>query len=115
MTNLEFDMVFKGANGPDYRGAPYPEFNPYAINESEFSDAFRYKDYEINYSVDNEIDLFWKTQGTFEAEDVYPFLTEVSRCIHKEIGYTGVVNVEIVSRDGKDYGYYSTKLMPKNN
>ena len=106
--------MFEGVNGPDYCGAPQPEFNPNAINESEFDDNFRYKNWSIVFNDENEIDLFWTTQGTFECDEVYTFLNEVSRCIHKSIGYTGNVNVEMISRDGKEYGYYLTKLMPQN-
>lgn len=53
--------------GPEYRGAPYPRFNPKKINESKFEDGLRAKEWETCITSDKtgEIktgEISWKSQ-----------------------------------------------------
>lgn len=112
MTKNQFNKLFGGVNGPEYRGAPAPEFNPFMINESTFGDNLRFKEYEINFIDDDTIDMVWVTQRPFEENDLIPFYEEVSRCIHTEIGYTGIIEISVIARDGEEYGYAKNVLRP---
>lgn len=115
MLDKEFSNVFHGAIGPEHRGAPQPEFDKFAINEGKFADKFRFKQYDWAIDEDtNEFYLTWITQGCdYEQDEIYAFLTEVSRCIQSECGFDGNVNVTIRSRDGEEYGFYKTTLVKK--
>ena len=111
----KFRNTFHGVVGPEYRGAPQPKFDKFAINEGKFADKFRFKEYDWTIDEDtNEMYFEWITQGCYyERDEVDAFLTEVSRCIQTECGFDGNVNVTIRSRDGKEYGYYKTVLTKK--
>jgi hypothetical protein len=113
MSKYKFVKLFNGVNCPEHRGAPHLVFDKFAINEFMFADKLRFKWWDINFNQ-NQINLKWVTQGCFENEDedIYPFLTEVQRCIQKTIGFTGNIIVELVSRNGEEYGFYKTTIVP---
>jgi hypothetical protein len=115
MLDKEFNKVFRGVNGPEHRGAPLPVFDKFAINEGKFADKFRFKEYDWAIDEDtNEMHFEWITQGCYyEQDEIYEFLTEISRCIQTACGFDGNVNVTIRSRDGEEYGFYKTVLTKK--
>lgn len=98
MNDAEFQKDFNGVNGPSYRGAPYPPFDKYAINESAFDDELRYKncDFEVRNGI---LYIDWISQEW--ADPHGKFDNEVRRCLNA-IGFKGDVVVNIASRDGFD-------------
>ena len=104
MTEIEFRKKFVGAIAPDYRGAPYPEFDPAGINESKFSDELRFKGWDIKFVIDADgsivkVKLLWESQSWDEA-GAAGFVAEVKRCF-SFIGYKGDVHVHLYDRDGE--------------
>lgn len=107
-------------NGPEYRGARMPDFHKYSVNESEFGDGLRVKYYECEING-NELDIQWITQEPFIDAEVQALIREIERCVdelyddfcknYAEEWLTyPKVNVEVISRDGEDRGYYKTSF-----
>lgn len=97
--------------GPEYRGADYPPFEVTAINEREIPDNMRFKMWNNEVAGENLIRFDWVTQEEFSDKDVKVFLKEFTRALkdladHEEYDKPFNVDLEIVSRDGKEYGYY---------
>ncbi len=100
MTEKQFNHRFHGVNGPKYRGAPHPKFDPAAINESEFSDALRLKECEFNIDDDNgHLSIDWKSQS-WDEDGIDGFIDEVKRCL-KHIGFEGDCTIHLFDRDGE--------------
>lgn len=98
MTTKQFDWMFEGVNCPDYYGAPYPRFNPYAINESEFEDNVRYKDYEITFCPKTQnVNVEWKSQNDCTTHDRFDI--ELIRVFKNVLGISGDINVTLWSRN----------------
>ena len=104
-------------NGPQYRGAPYPPFDEFAINESEIPDNMRAKEFSIDnintsYGKDEaNIDCTWITQESFDDADAEEFIKEFQRaieaiCDKNEVDITTEINIEIICRDGRNYGHH---------
>lgn len=95
--------------GPAYRGARMPEFNPNAINESEIPDNMRLKEFDCE-ADGNTVKIYWMTQQPFDSKDVEEFLKEIKRAfstISRMYDYTDpfTVNLTVEARDGREYGY----------
>ena len=102
-------------NGPKSRGARQPEFNPTAVNESEFGDNLRVKSYDCEVIGDG-IFITWVTQEPFIDAEAPALVKEIERCVDclyddfcddrgVSIPYP-TVDVDISSRDGYNYGHY---------
>lgn len=97
MTKKQFDYMFEGVNCPAYRGAPAPRFNPYAINEAEFEDNLRFKDYEIKfYPKTQNVKVEWKSQDDCSIHDRFDI--ELIRVFKNVMGISGNINVTLYSR-----------------
>ena len=85
--------------GPEFRGAPYPKFDPKKINESNFEDGLRPKWYDASINLtENTGHVVWESQ-----EDENPtgaWEDEVMRAF-KENGLKSgsTIRVEFGSRD----------------
>lgn len=85
--------------GPEFRGAPYPKFDPKQINESKFEDGLRAKWYDASINLnENTGHVVWESQ-----EDENPtgaWEDEVMRAF-KENGLKpgSTIRVEFGSRD----------------
>ena len=99
MTKKQFNSRFHGVNIPAYRGAPYPKFDPAAVNESEFSDALRFKNYDFSFKNDGSIDIDWESQS-WDEDGIDGFVNEVKRCL-KHIGFEGDCTIHLFDRDGE--------------
>lgn len=79
---------------PEYAGAPYPEFDPLAINESRFERDCRFKEFNAGITG-GKAKLLWKSQ---EAERPTPAFDEEIRRAFLANGAEGVVDVTWKSR-----------------
>ena len=118
--DLYFDMLnyiadrFK-VNGPKYRGAPQPEFNPAMVNESAYLDNMRFKQFDCDVEGD-EIHIWYLTQEPFTYAEAKECAGEIERCIDflydkyceevEESVDPPYVYLIIESRYGREYGYY---------
>lgn len=107
MTNKEFYKKFNGVAGPVCRGAPKAAFDPNAINEAEFHDDLRFKDWTSDLDEDTQtLTIEWRSQcwPTGDAEqEIDRMVAEISRCM-RCVGFTGKVVLKLSSRDGdEDY------------
>ena len=104
MTIKEFNKCFHNVAGKVHSGAPYPPFDPAAINESKISYDFRYKEYSIDFECkDNDISTIkinWMSQS-WDESGFEGFKNEVERCF-KHIGYKGNVELHVYDRDGEE-------------
>jgi hypothetical protein len=98
MTKKQFDWMFEGINCPEYRGARAPQFNPYAINEAEFEDNLRFKEYKIKfYPKTQNVNVEWKSQEDCSIHDRFDI--ELIRVFKNVMGISGNINVTLYSRD----------------
>lgn len=69
-------------NGPAYRGAEMPKAVLTNINESNFHDDLRFKEYDVE-KTDTDITLKWMSQSwpDDEYEECVKFCNEVGRAI----------------------------------
>lgn len=67
-------------NGPVYRGARMPKFNPAQINESEFSDNLRMKRFKCNI-LGNSLEIDWTTQEPFTSSEAKELVDEIERAV----------------------------------
>lgn len=100
MTKKQFNSRFHGVNGPAYRGAPMPAFDPAAVNESEFSDALRFKTYDFSFKSDGCIDIDWELQS-WDEDGIDGLIAEIKRCLGC-IGFTGHAMLSVHDRDGEN-------------
>lgn len=101
MTKKQFEMLFEQVNCPAYRGAPAPRFNPYAINEAEFEDDLRFKDYYITFFPKTQnVGVAWTSQGDCSIHDRFDI--ELIRVFKNVIGISGNINVTLRSRDSDE-------------
>lgn len=103
MTTKEFNKLFHGVACPKYRGAAYPKFDPAAINESKFSDALRFKDFNTDFMCDPDgeistVEIDWMSQD-WDENGIDGFKAEIERCF-RHIGYLGNVEIHVYDRDG---------------
>ena len=97
MTKKQFESIFEYVNCPAYRGAPAPRFNPYAINEAEFEDNLRFKDYDIKFSPKTQnVAITWISQGDCSIHDRFDI--ELIRVFKNVMGIKGDINVTLCSR-----------------
>ena len=102
--------------GPEYRGAPYPPFDPLHINTKRIPDGMRPK--YVHVDADEKAGIFkmyWQTQESFNGEDFDKFIEEIKRCVDYQLSFYNLdlskvdlkqVVLEVVaeSRDGRRYG-----------
>ena len=101
MDKKQFEYMFEGVNGPEYRGAPAPQFNPYAINEAEFEDNLRFKDYEIEFCPKTQdVNITWKSQNDCTVHDRFDI--ELIRVFKNVMQISGNINITLCSRDYPD-------------
>lgn len=67
-------------NGPLYRGARMPKFNPAQINESEFSDNLRMKSFTCSIFGDS-LEIDWTTQEPFTPSEAKELVAEIERAV----------------------------------
>ena len=109
MTKTEFDKIFNDdliVNGPQYRGAPQPAFDPGKVNESRFADELRPKWWnfsfiECNDTIDDTVVVEWKSQEW--SYDIDSLIDELTRCLkyHK---FAGNVELTVYERGCKGSG-----------
>lgn len=98
MTEKEFKERFKGVICPTCRGAKYPRFRRYGINESKFEDCCRHKGFRIQFFEETQsVKVDWLTQESCFQHSAFD--AELTRCF-KVIGVTGGVHVSLRDRDG---------------
>lgn len=86
--------------------------------ERNVAHGMRYKYWEIQPDKDKDLLLKWTTQDDFnreEAENFADVIEEVMEGIADTLEKDFTYNLIIISRDGKDYGYYSTLNESLNN
>ena len=83
-------------NGPEYRGAPYPEFDPLKINESAFEDDLRGKEWAA-YICDGVGYVKWLSQLEEHATDKWD--AEVMRAFKANGLKNSAIHVCFGSRD----------------
>lgn len=104
MTESEFNKKFHGVVGPAYRGAKYPKFDPAGINELNFSDDLRLKNYDDHFHTDDdgniaEVVIDWESQ-LWDENGIDGLKDEIARCF-KHIGYDGKTTLHVFDRDGE--------------
>ena len=67
-------------NGPQYRGARMPQFHKYSINESNFADELRCKNYTITYNNGNVV-IDWISQESVTEDEALIGFNEFCRAI----------------------------------
>lgn len=113
--SLEDFMTHINYNGAEYRGAEIPAAIDTSINQVNLPDNMRLKSFEVFISGDNEISIHYTTQGGFSEEDSNVFIEEVKHAINSmitEYNYTQPFSVllNVMSRDGEEYGSIDTQL-----
>ena len=91
---------------PEERGAPYPEFDPLAINESRFEAECRFKNFSAGIEG-GRASVFWRAQ---ESERPTAAFDEEVRRAFLANGATGVVDVTWTSRGAPRELRYSIEL-----
>ena len=97
MNSSVFYKSFHGVNGPKWRGAKMPEFDPAAINEEMFPDELRFNEYATSIEHINGTGMFtldYESQG-WNEEGLKDFYLEVKRCL-KVIGFYGNVKIHVM-------------------
>ena len=96
MSKKVFFKRFKGYNGPEHRGAPFPPFDPAALNPALFADELRLKYYSIKYDETKpRVTIYWDSQSW--SEDTDSLKSEIRRCFH-HIGFRGNVILNLARR-----------------
>lgn len=95
--------------GPSSRGDAYPEYDEYALNETNIPDGMRFKTYNIEVIADDTIQLDYITQEGFTSADSKQFIKEAHRAfdsIAYAVGYDNpfTVALNVRCRDGRAYG-----------
>lgn len=95
-------------NGPAYRGAELPKKALTSINESNFHDDLRFKEYDIEKN-NNELTVKWMSQAwpNNDYEECIKFCNEVGRAVIAaadacELEDELVINIMLYSRDHDD-------------
>lgn len=105
MTNKAFYKKFNGVAGPAYRGALRADFDPNAINEAEFHDDLRFKEWTSDLDEETQtLTIKWHSQcwpTRDVAQEIDRMVAEISRCM-RCVGFTGRVVLELSSRDGDE-------------
>ena len=68
-------------NGPEYRGAAMPRFEPDGLNVSEFADELRPKSLDIKILTDEDIQLDYISQGWGTPEEIDELADEFRRML----------------------------------
>ena len=104
-------------NGPYSRGDAMPDPIDTCINEANFPDNIRFKNYFCDV-FDDGLEIKWVTQDPFTGEDAEQGADEIVRFLEAMYEWylkyenpdanitfpTGTI--EMVARDGRDYGFY---------
>lgn len=116
-TMLNFIADRFDVNGPLYRGAPQPIFDPAKVNESFYADNMRCKQFDCEVK-DDELHIWYLTQEPFTQTEALECDREIQRCIDylydkfcektEESVDAPYVYLTIECRDGRKYGYYET-------
>lgn len=103
------DDVINFLNGPAYRGAPYPEYDPLKINEAKFQDEWRAKEVKFQKGIEKDgsvsLCISWCSQGV-GTDNGKSFFTEVCRMVAENAKiYLGngsklKVKIALFDRDG---------------
>lgn len=115
MTEREFFSKFHGVRGPKCAGAPYPAFDPAAVNESRFPHKLRFKEESFAFKEGDgfkgqdvvEVDWFAK-----ESHSPEKLIAEVKRCL-AHIGFVGQVNFAIDYYDGDREAFDGAFILPE--
>ena len=96
-------------NGPKVPGAEAP-INLLAINEANFADELRFKNYDAVATDDNTIKFTYVAQEPYEHEDAVDFVNEVERAIKalsksKHYDKPFDVDIDLSVRGEKDFDY----------
>lgn len=87
------------------RGAPNAEFDPNAINEAEFHNDLRFKEWSSYFDEKTQtITIRWRSQrwpARDAAQEIDRMTAEISRCM-RCVGFTGKVVLKLSSRDGDE-------------
>lgn len=102
-------------NGPMYRGARMPEFNPAQINESEFNDNLRMKSFKCSIFGDN-LEIDWTTQEPFTPSEARELVDEIERAVEYlyqkwldvSVSISNMPKVTVNVQDRCDSSSYST-------
>lgn len=105
MNAKEVDAKFKGVLERAYEyssktggPAPYPTFDPRAINVKNIEHDCRPKAHSIDFvESDNTIDIDWITQEDCSEHD--KFDAELKRCFFNALKFDGVITVLLRDRD----------------
>lgn len=73
-------------NGPQYRGGRKPDFNKYSINESNFADGLRVKNYTITYN-NGTVVVDWISQDPVTKDEALIGFNEFCRAIKDTVEY----------------------------
>lgn len=100
-------------NGPKYRGARTPDFNKYSINESNFADGLRFKNYTITYNNGNVV-IDWISQDPVTKDEALIGFNEFCRAIkdtveHLYKDFEGSLTVVAYMSDRDDVNNYQFK------
>lgn len=100
-------------NGPQYRGARTPDFNKYSINESNFADELRFKNYTITYNNGNVV-IDWISQNPVTKDEALIGFNEFCRAIKDTVEYLykdfeGSLTVVAYMSDRDDVNNYQFK------
>lgn len=113
--NGKLKYVIEGirVNGPQYRGARTPDFNKYSINESNFADGLRFKNYTITYNNGNVV-IDWISQNPVTKDEALIGFNEFCRAIKDTVEYLykdfeGSLTVVAYMSDRDDVNNYQFK------
>lgn len=100
-------------NGPQYRGARMPDFNKYSINESNFADGLRFKDYTITYNK-GDVVIDWISQEPVTSDEALIGFNEFCRAIKDTVehfckDFEGSLKVFATMSDRDDVNTYMFK------
>lgn len=82
-------------NGPDYAGAPYPEYDPFKVNEEEFSKEERFKSYD--FKADSEtVTVDWESyEDNLMSQG---FVQEITRAVEANMSLGESCIIKITQR-----------------
>ena len=84
---------------PEYRGAPFPAFDPAYINTSELPDNMRPKEWDIAADGDT-CEIEWLTQEPWTRANLKQFIAAIKQAF-KRNGCTGTIKLHIDDRNGQ--------------
>lgn len=106
---LDFLKLQPEVNCPSYRGAAMPPYDEEKINESNFNDSIRYKEYDYKVSNKHYASLIWVSQEPCDGNytDFKEELTRYFKYMANKCNMTESFTIEVNLSDRDDCENYT--------